>query len=101
VLLGPEDSERAAVLLRRIGREEAPVLGGAACTHVVLARPYRTPFTFLLTFVGHKPLASLLTVPLRAWAKRFRLLPRTLVDRDLDRMVDGHQRGCAGLEQAR
>jgi hypothetical protein len=72
VLLGPQDSERAAALLRRIGREEAPVLDGAACTHVVLARPYRTPFTFLLTFVGHKPLASLLTVPLRAWAKRFR-----------------------------
>jgi hypothetical protein len=72
VLLGPADSTRAAELLRRIGRKEAPVLDGAACTHVVLARPYRTPFTFLLTFVGHKPLASLVTVPLRAWAKRFR-----------------------------
>jgi hypothetical protein len=72
VLLGPRDSERAASLLRRIGRKEAPVLDGAACTHVVLARPYRTPFTFLLTFIGHKPLASLVTVPLRAWAKRFR-----------------------------
>jgi hypothetical protein len=72
VLLGPNDSEQAASLLRRIGRKEAPVLDGAACTHVVLARPYRTPFTFLLTFVGHNPVASLLTVPLRAWAKRFR-----------------------------
>ncbi|HEX8538100.1 MAG TPA: hypothetical protein VF664_11595, partial [Cystobacter sp.] len=72
VLLGPGDSEQAAALLRRIGRKEAPVLDGAAFTQVVLARPYRTPFTFLLTFVGHKPLASLLTVPLRAWAKRFR-----------------------------
>ncbi|WP_375767243.1 hypothetical protein NR798_37005 [Archangium gephyra] len=72
VLLGPKDSEQAAALLRRMGRKEAPVLDGAAFTHVVLARPYRTPFTFLLTFVGHKPLASLLTVPLRAWAKRFR-----------------------------
>ncbi|ATB42120.1 hypothetical protein CYFUS_007597 [Cystobacter fuscus] len=72
VLLGPKDSEQAASLLRRIGRAEAPVLEGAAFTHVVLARPYRTPFTFLLTFVGHKPLTSLLTVPLRAWAKRFR-----------------------------
>jgi hypothetical protein len=72
VLLGPKDSEQAAALLKRIGRKEAPVLDGAACTHVVLARPYRTPFTFLLTFVGHKPLASLVTVPLRAWAKRFR-----------------------------
>lgn len=72
VLLGPADSERAASLLRRIGRKEAPVLDGAAFTHVVLARPYRTPFTFLLTFVGHKPLASLVTVPMRAWAKRFR-----------------------------
>jgi hypothetical protein len=72
VVLGPEDSARAASLLRRIGRREAPVLDGAACTHVVLVRPYRTPFTFLLTFVGHRPLASLVTVPLRAWAKRFR-----------------------------
>ncbi|WP_235216570.1 hypothetical protein [Archangium violaceum] len=71
VLLGPKDSEQAAALLRRMGRKEAPVLEGAACTHVVLARPYRTPFTFLLTFVGHKPLASLITVPMRAWAKRF------------------------------
>ncbi|QRO01695.1 hypothetical protein JRI60_23065 [Archangium violaceum] len=72
VLLGPADSERAASLLKRIGRGEAPVLDGAAYTHVVLARPYRTPFTFLLTFVGHRPLTSLVTVPLRAWAKRFR-----------------------------
>jgi hypothetical protein len=72
VLLGPGDSKRAASLLRRIGRKEAPVLDGAAYTHVVLARPYRTPFTFLLTFIGHKPLLNLVTVPMRAWAKRFR-----------------------------
>lgn len=72
VLLGPDDSARAAALLRRIGTHGVPVLDGAAYTHLVLARPYRTAFTLLLTFVGHKTLASLATVPMRAWAKRFR-----------------------------
>lgn len=72
VLLGPGDSARAAALLRRIGTAGVPVLDGAAYTHVVLARPYRTAFTLLLTFVGHRALSSLATVPMRAWAKRFR-----------------------------
>lgn len=70
-LLGPADSRRAAELLRRVGRREGTVLEGASHTHLVLARPYRTPFTMLLTFIGHKPFASLLTVPARAWRKRF------------------------------
>lgn len=71
VLVGPAESARVAELLRRVGRREAPVLDGAAYTHLVLSRPYRTPFTFLLTFIGHRPLKSLGTVPLRAWHKRF------------------------------
>ena len=45
---------------------------GASYTHVFFSRPYRTPFTLLLTFVGHKPFRSLLTVPQRALAKRTR-----------------------------
>jgi hypothetical protein len=69
--VGPAESARVAELLRRVGRREAPVLDGAAYTHLVLSRPYRTPFTLLLTFIGHRPLKSLGTVPLRAWHKRF------------------------------
>ena len=68
--LGPEHSERIAALLRDMGGPE-PVLDGAAYTHLVLSRPYRTPFTMLLTFIGHKPVISAATVPLRAWRKRF------------------------------
>lgn len=73
VTLGPEDSEKAAELLRQMGGVEAPVLDHAGYTHVVFSRPYRTAFTLLLTFVGHRgPLSSLATVPARAWRKRFR-----------------------------
>ncbi|MFB6264735.1 MAG: hypothetical protein ABEL76_14090 [Bradymonadaceae bacterium] len=70
-LLGPEDSERAAELMRGMEGLEAPVLDGATHTHVVFSRPYRTLFTLLLTFVGHPPLANLLTVPIRALRKVF------------------------------
>ena len=70
VTLGPEHSAAAADALRAMGGSE-PVLDGAAYTHVVLSKPYRTPFTMLLTFIGHKPVVSLATVPLRAWNKRF------------------------------
>lgn len=70
VTLGPADSVVLAGLLRRLAGAE-PILDGAAYTHVALSRPYRTPFTFLLTFIGHKPVASLFTVPMRAWNKRF------------------------------
>ncbi len=70
VTFGPRDSERVGHLLRSLLHREAPVLDHAACTHVYLARPYRTPFTALLTFVGHKPVLSLGTVPARVWHKR-------------------------------
>ncbi|EDM74182.1 hypothetical protein PPSIR1_17905 [Plesiocystis pacifica SIR-1] len=69
---GPEDSVRIAALLRRLQGLEVPVLDGAAYTHLVLSRPYRTPFTLLLTFIGHKPVRSLLSVPKRAYDKRMR-----------------------------
>ncbi|MDP2311692.1 MAG: hypothetical protein Q8P41_02210 [Pseudomonadota bacterium] len=74
VTLGPADAATLATLLRRLegaGAAGDPVLDGAAYAHVALSRPYRTPFTFLLTFIGHKPLASLVTVPIRAWNKKF------------------------------
>jgi len=70
VTLGPADAATLAGLLRRLNHVE-PVIDGAGYAHVGLARPYRTPFTFLLTFVGHKPGASLFTVPVRAWNKKF------------------------------
>ncbi len=71
--LGPDDSAALAELLEQLPGHERPVLRGAAYTHVAFTRPYRTAFTFLLTFVGHAPFASLFTVPLRAWNKRFHL----------------------------
>ncbi|MBA2665190.1 MAG: hypothetical protein H0U74_23080 [Bradymonadaceae bacterium] len=71
VSFGPEDSERIKHVLRSLRHLDAPVLDQAAYTHVVLSRPYRTPFTMLLTLIGHAPVASLLTVPVRAFRKRF------------------------------
>lgn len=70
VVLGPEDSAEVATLLRGLQGIEAPVLDGASHTHIVLSRPYRTPFTMLLTMVGHLPVLNLLTVPYRIWQKR-------------------------------
>ena len=69
ITLGPKDSVKAAAALHNVG-VEAPVLENASLTHIVLARPYRTPFTLLLTFIGHQPFTSLLTVPRRAWRKK-------------------------------
>ncbi len=69
VTVGPTESKRVAELLRSLDHLEGPVLDGAAYTHICLARPYRTPFTFLLTFVGHKKGLSLGTVPLRGIRK--------------------------------
>ncbi|MCP4803940.1 MAG: hypothetical protein GY913_14605 [Proteobacteria bacterium] len=71
VTLGPQHSERLATLLAAMTGVEAPVLQGAAYTHICLSRPYRTPFTMLLTFVGHAPVVSLFQVPWRALRKRF------------------------------
>ena len=72
VVLGPEQSARILPILRRLHGRDADVLEHATHTHVVLRRPYRTPFTFLLTFIGHRPLMSLGTVAYRAWDKKFR-----------------------------
>jgi hypothetical protein len=71
VSLGPADAVKVAGLLRRLN-VEAPVLDHAAAVHVVLSRPYRTPFTLLLTLIGHKPVLSLATVPWRIYQKKVR-----------------------------
>ncbi len=71
-VLDAEGSRQAAAILARMSDLEGPVLPGAAYTHVVFSRPYRTPFTLLLTFVGHRPITSLATVPIRALRKRSR-----------------------------
>jgi hypothetical protein len=70
VILGPDVSARLNALLKDLKGLEAPILDGAAYTHVVFSRPYRTPFTMLLTLVGHKPFSNLLSVPKRIWQKR-------------------------------
>ena len=70
VTFGPEESAKISTLLRELNQRDADVLDQAAYTHVVLSRPYRTPFTMLLTLVGHRPLTSLLTVPWRVFKKR-------------------------------
>lgn len=72
ITLGPEDSRKMNVLLHRLRGCEAAPLDGAEYTHVVLSRPYRTAFTLLLTFVGHLPFISPLTVLKRALDKRFK-----------------------------
>ena len=70
VSFGPDDSQTIAGIVRSMNGTEVPVLDGASYTHVILSRPYRTPFTLLLTFVGHKPVRSLMSVPARAARKR-------------------------------
>ncbi len=71
VSFGPDDSPAITALLRKCRGIEAAgrVLDGASYTHVVFSRPYRTPFTMLLTFIGHEPFKSLVTVPVRALRK--------------------------------
>ncbi|MEZ4460516.1 MAG: hypothetical protein R3E66_12485 [bacterium] len=71
LILGPADSRLAADILRQLQDAEAPVLDHATHTHIILSRPYRTPFTMLLTFIGHKPVVSLATVAIRGLRKKF------------------------------
>ena len=71
VVLGTADSARMAALLRQLKGLEATPLDGASHTHVVFCRPYRTPFTLLLTFIGHSALTSPWTVATRAWRKKY------------------------------
>lgn len=69
-VLGPEVSKQVTALVKEhLG--EGYALEGAAYTLITLNRPYRTPFTLLLTLAGHMPVLSLLTVPWRGLRKRF------------------------------
>lgn len=70
VSFGPEQSAEIATLVRRLDHLDGEVLDHASVTHLVLSCPYRTPFTMLLTLVGHKTLSNLITVPLRILRKR-------------------------------
>lgn len=70
VTVGGADIERLTGLLRQLDGLEVPVLDKASYGHVILTRRYQTPFTFLLTFVGHERLKSLASVPTRAVRKR-------------------------------
>lgn len=70
VTLGPRDSEVVSKLLEKISGKRGEALQEATHTHLVFSKPYRTPFTLLLTFIGHKPVKSLLGVPKRAFDKR-------------------------------
>ena len=74
ITFGPEDSEKIRGLLARLDGAEATPLAGASHTHLVLDRPYRNPFTMLLTLVGHRPLTSPLTVARRVLDKRLKHL---------------------------
>jgi|GEM_PF-464920 len=71
VTLGPEDSEQISHILRSLKHKDAKVLARSSYTHIIFSKPYRTPFTMLLTLIGHKPFLNMLTVPLRAWRKKF------------------------------
>lgn len=72
VTLGADRSAEVARRLRELQGREAEPLDGAAYTHLVLGRPYRNPFTMLLTLVGHKRLTSPFTVARRILHKRFK-----------------------------
>lgn len=72
ITFGPEDAPRITALLRKLSGREAAPLDGAIHTHLVLGRPYRNPFTMLLTLVGHGRLTSPITVARRILDKRLR-----------------------------
>ncbi len=69
-LVGGGDVAKVQELLGGLDGLEAAALDGASHAHLVFTRPYRTPFTMLLTLVGHSPVLSLATVPLRIWRKK-------------------------------
>lgn len=72
VILGPDKQAKVAEILRGLEGRVAPVLDGASYAHVVFSRPYRTPFTMLLTLVGHEALTSPFGVLARLWEKKIR-----------------------------
>ena len=69
VCLGPDDQRELERILGGLRHLDGDVLTGGSHAHVVLCRPYRTPFTGLLTFIGHRPVRSMATVVRRAFRK--------------------------------
>lgn len=74
VTVGADRSIQVTRLLRELGGREADPLDGAQYTHLVLGRPYRNPFTMLLTLVGHKAVTSPITVARRILQKRLKFI---------------------------
>ncbi len=69
--LGPASTAHLMPLLSRLSGREAELPVGAAYAHVFFSKPYRTPFTMLLTLAGHQPVASVFQVPMRIVRKRY------------------------------
>jgi hypothetical protein len=69
-VLGPDDSREVTALLAGCRELAAPALTGATHTWLVLARPYRTAFTMLLTLIGHRRYRSVPGVAARLFRKR-------------------------------
>jgi hypothetical protein len=74
VTFGPEDAEDIHQCLRELQGLEAAPLAGANNVHLVIGRPYRNPFTMLLTLVGHRTLTSPLTVAGRLIKKKLKFV---------------------------
>ncbi len=96
-ILGPADADLVDELVGRLGI--ASTAPGASHVHLVFSRPYRTPFTKLLTFIGHKWYMSLPSVLLRAWRKRYRHMDDIpsigfLRDLHLGILADGMERAA-------
>ncbi|MGC6417812.1 MAG: hypothetical protein ACON3Z_11885 [Bradymonadia bacterium] len=70
VTFGPKRSAEIHKILSQLNGAEAKPLANAAYTHLVLGRPYRNPFTMLLTLAGHNQWTSAVTVFRRILKKR-------------------------------
>lgn len=68
VTVGGEDATRVGELLHEMASADA-ALPNAEYAHIVLTRPYRTPFTMLLTFIGHERRKNVPSVIQRAFRK--------------------------------
>ena len=65
-----DDAKTVARHVASMSGLEGPVPENPGYAQLVLCRPYRTPFTMLLTLLGHKPFWSLPQTILRAARKR-------------------------------
>ncbi len=68
ITVGGEDAKRVGELVHGMASADA-ALADAEYAHIVLTRPYRTPFTMLLTFIGHERRKNFPSVLKRAYRK--------------------------------